>query len=164
MNPLPNRPLLANPSLAVTLPNLPSFDQHGFNGRPRKTVPDVALNGSNALAPNQSLDRGGSLPGAQILQPIEQQPDREDDEPQTAIHNNDWNSQYVRGPQMGGPPPGSQPGGPSAPAPWDGRPGDDRQEEGTISKDDDEDNDAEDAVSSEGENGKVWRNRRTLRR
>lgn len=41
MNPLPNRPLLNNPSLPLTLPNIPSFDQMPYNGRPRKMVPEV---------------------------------------------------------------------------------------------------------------------------
>lgn len=165
MNPLPNRPLLANPSLAVTLPNLPSFEQHAFNGRPRKTVPDVATNGPNASAPTQSLDRGGPLQGAQILPPIEQPSHKEDEsEPATAIFrpDEDWQSQFVRGSRLSGPPQGTQSGGPPGAAQWDSR-SDEQHEDGTISRDDDDDNDMEDGTSSEGENGKVWRNRRTLR-
>ena len=41
MNPLPNRPLLNNPSLPLSLPNVPSFDQIAYNGRPRKAMPDL---------------------------------------------------------------------------------------------------------------------------
>jgi striatin 1/3/4 len=40
MNPLPNRALLSNSSLPLSLPNVPSFDQIAYNGRPRKTMPD----------------------------------------------------------------------------------------------------------------------------
>lgn len=42
MNPLPNRPLLSNPSLPLSLPNVPSFDQIAYNGRPRKAMPDLS--------------------------------------------------------------------------------------------------------------------------
>ncbi len=54
MNPLPNRPLLStNPTLPLTLPNVPTFDQIAYNGRPRKIVPEVgkdfpSLNGMMA--------------------------------------------------------------------------------------------------------------------
>ena len=41
MNPLPNRALLSNPSLPLSLPNVPSFDQMAYNGRPRKAMPDL---------------------------------------------------------------------------------------------------------------------------
>ena len=41
MNPLPNRPLLTNTTLPLTLPNVPNFDQMAYNGRPRKIVPEV---------------------------------------------------------------------------------------------------------------------------
>ncbi|KAF8574175.1 WD40 repeat-like protein [Ramaria rubella] len=41
LNPLPNRPLLSNSSLPVSIPNLPPFDQSAYNGRPRKVVPDT---------------------------------------------------------------------------------------------------------------------------
>lgn len=41
MNPLPNRPLLSNPSLPLSLPNVPSFDQIAYNGRPRKAMPEL---------------------------------------------------------------------------------------------------------------------------
>jgi len=41
MNPLPNRPLLSNPSLPLSLPNVPSFDQMPYNGRPRKAMPEL---------------------------------------------------------------------------------------------------------------------------
>ncbi|KAF9557683.1 striatin-3 [Agrocybe pediades] len=52
MNPLPNRPLLNNPSAPLALPNVPSFDQMAYNGRPRKVLPEATkefplLNGMN---------------------------------------------------------------------------------------------------------------------
>ncbi|KAI0637251.1 WD40 repeat-like protein [Trametes polyzona] len=42
MNPLPNRPLLATSTMPPQLPNVPSFEQIGYNGRLKKTMPDVA--------------------------------------------------------------------------------------------------------------------------
>lgn len=70
MNPLPNRPLLNNSSLPVSLPNVPSYDQLAFNGRPRKVMPDVGkefpmLNGMNILSNNPS---GSSNPSNQMGQ------------------------------------------------------------------------------------------------
>lgn len=82
MNPLPNRPLLNNTN-TLALPNVPSFDV-GFNGRPRKVMPEVgkefpSLNGmSNLLSGPQSgqastaaqgnpIDRAGIL-GSALLQ------------------------------------------------------------------------------------------------
>lgn len=81
MNPLPNRPLLSNTSIPLTLPNVPSFDSMAYSGRPRKVMPEVGkdfpiLNGMSGLlsgptsAPagtgNQSnpLDRAGILGSA----------------------------------------------------------------------------------------------------
>lgn len=57
MNPLPNRPLLNNSSLPVALPNVPSFEQMAFNGRPTKRLQDVGkefpiLNGISGMLPN----------------------------------------------------------------------------------------------------------------
>ncbi|KAI0822615.1 WD40 repeat-like protein [Trametes gibbosa] len=63
MNPLPNRPLLATATMPPQIPNVPSFEQLGYNGRPKKTMPeakDIAtMNGmisgpSNAPAANGS--------------------------------------------------------------------------------------------------------------
>ncbi|KAI0798088.1 WD40-repeat-containing domain protein [Abortiporus biennis] len=72
MNPLPSRPLLNNSSLPVALPNVPSFEQVPFNGRPRKLMPDIGkdfpiLNGMNMMpgsaGPSQGqLDRGNMMP------------------------------------------------------------------------------------------------------
>ncbi|KAF9452863.1 WD40 repeat-like protein [Macrolepiota fuliginosa MF-IS2] len=55
MNPLPNRPLLNNSSIPLSLPNVPSFDQLPYNGRPRKVLPEGGkefplLNGINSLS------------------------------------------------------------------------------------------------------------------
>ena len=57
MNPLPNRPLLNNPSLPLALPNLPALDQPGFNGRPRKFAPDVE---KDYFQPNGNLNLGST--------------------------------------------------------------------------------------------------------
>ena len=73
MNPLPNRPLLSPPSLPLSLPNVPSFDQIAYNGRPRKAMPDLPkefpqmMNMSSAPPSVQggqinSLDRNVSQP------------------------------------------------------------------------------------------------------
>jgi len=68
MNPLPNRPLLNNSSLPVSLPNVPSYDQIAFNGRPRKVMPDVGkefpmLNGMSIMsnAPSSSSAAGSQI-------------------------------------------------------------------------------------------------------
>ncbi|KAI0075489.1 WD40 repeat-like protein [Panus rudis PR-1116 ss-1] len=77
MNPLPNRPLLNNSSLPVALPNVPSFEQMAYNGRPRKVMPEVGkdfpilngvgmLSGQNATSSSASgvqTDRPSTLGG-----------------------------------------------------------------------------------------------------
>lgn len=68
MNPLPNRPLLNNPSIPLSLPNIPSFDQLPYNSRPRKVLPEGGkefplLNGINSLPGPPS---GPGTPGSQI--------------------------------------------------------------------------------------------------
>lgn len=40
MNPLPNRPLLNNTSIPLSLPNVPPFDQMAYH-RPRKVLPEA---------------------------------------------------------------------------------------------------------------------------
>ncbi|KAK0240494.1 WD40-repeat-containing domain protein [Armillaria nabsnona] len=53
MNPLPNRPLLNNPTMPLSLPNVPSFEQIPYNGRPRKILPSDGsnlLNGINLMS------------------------------------------------------------------------------------------------------------------
>lgn len=66
MNPLPNRPLLNTPSAPLSLPNVPSFDQIAYNGRPRKVLPDAGkefplLNGMNTISgpPTTGTPSGG---------------------------------------------------------------------------------------------------------
>lgn len=88
MNPLPNRPLLNNTNVPLSLPNVPSFDM-AFNGRPRKVMPEIGkdfpiLNGMNNLmsgppsAPASTasqgnpMDRAGIL-GSSLLQSQQQQ-------------------------------------------------------------------------------------------
>jgi striatin 1/3/4 len=66
MNPLPNRPLLNNPSLPLSLPNVPSFDQMAYNGRPRKHMPETGkdfpiLNGISLMSgPSSAPASSGS--------------------------------------------------------------------------------------------------------
>ncbi|KAH9951500.1 WD40 repeat-like protein [Amylocystis lapponica] len=82
MNPLPNRPLLNNSTLPLQLPNVAPFEQMGFNGRPRKIMPEVGkdfpvLNGigmmngpSSAPAvtgPQVNPLERGNLPGPGLL-------------------------------------------------------------------------------------------------
>ncbi|KAF5358046.1 hypothetical protein D9756_001729 [Leucocoprinus leucothites] len=62
MNPLPNRPLLNNSSIPLSLPNVPSFDQIPYNGRPRKILPEGGkefslLNGINSLPGSSSASQ-----------------------------------------------------------------------------------------------------------
>jgi len=85
MNPLPNRPLLNNNSIPL-LPNVPSFDQMAYNGRPRKILPETnsMMNGMNLMAPGpssapatsngqvQPLERGNPL-GSGMLPHLQQQ-------------------------------------------------------------------------------------------
>lgn len=65
MNPLPNRPLLTNSSIPLSLPNVPSFDQIPYNGRPRKVLVEGGkdfplLNGLNTLSLSAPM-----IPGSQ---------------------------------------------------------------------------------------------------
>lgn len=70
MNPLPSRPLLNNPTAPLSLPNVPSFDQIGYNSRPRKVLETgkefPLLNGMhsspNLTAPPGSASTLGQLP------------------------------------------------------------------------------------------------------
>ncbi|KAF5386585.1 hypothetical protein D9615_001703 [Tricholomella constricta] len=67
MNPLPNRPLLNNSSIPLSLPNVPSFDQIAYH-RPRKVLPEAGkdfplLNGHpiSSGAPSAPISSGGPL-------------------------------------------------------------------------------------------------------
>lgn len=69
MNPLPNRPLLNNPSAPLSLPNVPSFDQIAYSGRPRKVLPEAGkefplLNGMSTIS--ASTSSGTSSAGSQL--------------------------------------------------------------------------------------------------
>ena len=73
LNPLPSRQLVSNPSLPVTLPNVPSFDQMGYNTRPRKLMPEAGkdfplLNNMNVIStpasaagPSSTAPQGSNL-------------------------------------------------------------------------------------------------------
>lgn len=65
MNPLPNRPLLTNSSIPLSLPNVPSFEQIPYNSRPRKVLVEGGkdfplLNGLNTLSLSAPM-----IPGSQ---------------------------------------------------------------------------------------------------
>jgi len=65
MNPLPNRPLLNNSAIPLSLPNVPSFDQIPYNGRPRKMLAEGGkdfplMNGLNTLSLSAPM-----IPGSQ---------------------------------------------------------------------------------------------------
>ncbi|KAF9264960.1 WD40 repeat-like protein [Marasmius fiardii PR-910] len=69
MNPLPNRPLLNNSSIPLSLPNVPPFDPMAYNGRPRKVLPESGslLNGISLMSGPSSAPAAS---GNQI-QPLE---------------------------------------------------------------------------------------------
>jgi len=77
MNPLPNRPLLNNPSIPLTLPNVPQFEQIAYNGRPRKVMPEAGkdfplLNGVSMLPSPSSAPAtsGGQIPPLERNNPM----------------------------------------------------------------------------------------------
>jgi striatin 1/3/4 len=86
MNPLPNRPLINNSSIPLSLPNVPPFDPIAYNGRPRKVLPESGslINGINLMsgpssAPAasgnqmQPLERSNPLLQHQVQQQQQQQ-------------------------------------------------------------------------------------------
>ncbi|KAF7359399.1 Striatin-related protein [Mycena sanguinolenta] len=100
MNPLPNRPLLNNGNMSLTLPNAPSFEQMAFNGRPRKLLPESGkdfpmLNGninnlmsgpSSAPAATANLERSNPLGSGmlQLQQHMQQQQPQQSSSPNPA--------------------------------------------------------------------------------
>ncbi|KIJ29882.1 hypothetical protein M422DRAFT_235064, partial [Sphaerobolus stellatus SS14] len=69
LNPLPNRPLLSNSSLPVTIPNLPPFEQGPYNGRPRKVVPESGnpnMSAPPVLGPKHPSEAVPSLNGMSV--------------------------------------------------------------------------------------------------
>lgn len=201
MNPLPNRPLLNNSSIPL-LPNVPSFDQMSYNGRPRKILPESGnlLNGMSLMsgpssapagANAQTLERSNPLGGSNILQHAQQgslgqaipnigqlqqqmnsvhqqaEPDKEaDSEPRslTAIFRPDdrgeWRERLRQSHEA------SEQARLLRDTPlangsaWDRRPGeegDGKEEEAEVDED-------ESTEISEGEGGKLWKPKRTLRK
>ena len=73
LNPLPSRQLVSNPSLPVTLPNVPSFDQMGYNTRPRKLMPEPGkdfplLNNMNVIStPSSGAGPSSTAPQVSAL-------------------------------------------------------------------------------------------------
>jgi striatin 1/3/4 len=77
MNPLPNRPLLNNGNISLTLPNAPPFEQMAFNGRPRKLLPETGkdfpmLNGNILMSGPSSAPAttGSQVPNLERSNPI----------------------------------------------------------------------------------------------
>ncbi|KAF4604036.1 hypothetical protein EYR40_001219 [Pleurotus pulmonarius] len=84
MNPLPNRPLINNGPIPLSLPNVPSFDQIAYNGRPRKILPEAGKdypmpNGinlmpgiSSAPASGNQLERGNPMNSISLQSHLQQ--------------------------------------------------------------------------------------------
>lgn len=190
MNPLPNRPLLNSSTIPLALPNLPAFDQLPFNGRPRKVLPEAGkefplLNGIGSMSgtnsspaiPGSSLpimERNNptsssmiqqQLPLAQISQtpslqpqasssnPVDKDKEGEPENRQlTAIFRPDdeWKEKLRL----------SHENIQNALGSWDRR----RDDDDDV-KDEDSDVDDEDtSVTGDGEESKVWKVKRTLRK
>jgi striatin 1/3/4 len=183
MNPLPNRPLLNNVSMPLSVPNVPSFEQI-YNGRPRKTIPDNTkefplLNGMTLPSAPSSAPTSSSSPSIQNLEPrnplmsnilpsapsvqLNQQPaqptpspsfsDKEKSaEPEnrqlTAIFraDDDWRQRLRDAPEQIGS------------VGWDRRRDDEDKEEEPLADDE------ESTVLGEGDDNKVWKAKRTLRK
>ncbi|KAH9981462.1 WD40-repeat-containing domain protein [Lactifluus volemus] len=172
LNPLPSRQI-NNSALPVSLPNVPSFDQIGYN-RPRKSMHDAGkdfplLNNMNSMstpaptagpstAPQvSSLERGpgivtlpsqqSSLAQYQSPQPPSSQPASvQSGQMSDADRDKEETMEKLGLPYTG-------PTGALADSAWDRRPRDD-------------DDDVEEDVSNvlgEGEGTKVWKTKRTLR-
>ncbi|PIL23750.1 hypothetical protein GSI_13500 [Ganoderma sinense ZZ0214-1] len=173
MNPLPNRPLLANSNLPLQLPNVPPFEQMAFNGRPRKAMPDTnpldrpGLAGPGVLGQQAGQPQPGLGQQVQQQQPQQLQPqqfpgegkDREEPE-QPLSDDGDWKERFRL----------SQEGSEQArhqlnntitgAGAWERR----AREEDEDGKDEDGEVDDDDAsVMSDGESTKVWKAKRTLR-
>ncbi|KAJ7871503.1 WD40-repeat-containing domain protein [Mycena olivaceomarginata] len=117
MNPLPNRPLLNNGNISLTLPNAPPFEQMAFNGRPRKLLPESGkdfpmLNGNINLmsgpssAPAASagqihnLERNNPLGSAMLqLQHMQQQQPQQSSSPNPALMQQQQNVVPSQSPQ-----------------------------------------------------------------
>ena len=72
MNPLPSRQLVNNPTLPVSLPNVPSFDQIGYN-RPRKSMHEAGkdfplLNNMNPMSTPASAAGPSTAPQVSPLE------------------------------------------------------------------------------------------------
>lgn len=210
MNPLPNRPLLNNASLPLALPNVPSFDQMAYNGRPRKVMPEAGkefpmLNGvglmsgpSSAPAATgnqlQPLERSNPMASAMIppqqqqqlqaqssqlgqqqhpigqpsqppqLQTQQLEKEREgESEPRqlTAIFrpDDDWKERLRLANEASEQARLSGQAGSSGSS-WERR----REDEEDVKEDDGDVEEEESSVVGEGDNGKVWKAKRTLRK
>ncbi|KAJ8078481.1 1,2-dihydroxy-3-keto-5-methylthiopentene dioxygenase [Marasmius tenuissimus] len=111
MNPLPNRPLLNNSSMPLSLPNVPPFDPMAYNGRPRKVLPESSslLNGMNLMSgpssapaasaaaanPMQLLERSNPLASAMLPQQIQQQSQQQQQQPPPQPSSSQQTSQPI---------------------------------------------------------------------
>lgn len=185
MNPLPNRPLLNNSSLPLALPNVPSFDQMAYNGRPRKVMPEAGkdfplLNGisimsgpSSAPAASQPLERSNPLGGGVVIQSHQQQQgigqgqlqlndqqsdkDKDGDESgvPTAIFRPDDRGEWKERLRLAHEAGQARLAGAAS---WDRRDDEDgKDDEGEVEDD-------ESSVVGESEGNKVWHPKRTLRK
>lgn len=200
MNPLPNRPLLNNASMPM-IPNVPSFDQMPYNGRPRKILPDggslpngMSLMSGPSSAPAsagghlQNLER--SNPMASVMAPQPQQPSANTQQPvsssgngsqlpppiaekdkdleneprqTTAIFRPDdagqWKEQLRLAHEASERERMAKENQVGASA-WEQRRDDDEE----IKEEEEDDEDEISTVVGEGENTKVWKAKRTLRK
>jgi striatin 1/3/4 len=189
MNPLPNRPILSNPSITMAIPNVPPFESMPYNGRPRKILPEAGkefpiLNGMTALAgpsggqiSNISHSQSGEHPSGHIPQPPGPPPSSASQPlPQQTLQ---------QPPDHQEPPEEKEPIENSGTAIF--RPGDDWkeklrqsheaaqnrgqtdssdlgwQDDGDL-KDDDSAIEDDESVSSEGDGSKIWKAKKTLRK
>ncbi|KAJ3806601.1 WD40 repeat-like protein [Lentinula lateritia] len=105
MNPLPNRPLINHSAVPLSLPNVPSFEQMAYNGRPRKVLPEAGsslLNGINLISgpssapPTGPLERSNPLASGMMQQHIQlQQVQQQQQPPSTQQQSNGNQSQPI---------------------------------------------------------------------
>ncbi|RXW24871.1 hypothetical protein EST38_g949 [Candolleomyces aberdarensis] len=188
MNPLPNRPILSNPSIAMAIPNVPQFESMPYNGRPRKILPEAGkdfpiLNGMTTLAgpsgaqiSNISHSQTAEQPSGHIpqqsgppssasqplpQQTLQQQPSDQHQEPPTEkeVENSgtaifrpgdDWKEKLRQSHEA------AQNRGQSDSSDLGWAEDSDLKDEETAIEDDE-------SVTSEGEDAKIWKAKKTLR-
>jgi striatin 1/3/4 len=162
---------MQNSNLPLSLPNLPSFDQMPYNGRPRKVMPEVSgkdFAGLNNLmsgppsAPAASGGQGGPLLERSNTMALAMQqapaPAPEQGEPTTMIFRPDDAGKWKE--QLGLSHEASEKArlagqAATGAAAW-AREDDELKEDGEA--------DDEEGLGEHGEDAKVWKTRRTLRK